>query len=88
MRTAKPFEKSVEAEGKFVRQSGGRGQYGHVWLKLEPKGSGEGFEFVNEIVGGTVPKEFIPAVSKGAEEQMQQGVFLRLPNGRCQSHTL
>jgi len=73
------IRKSVEAEGKFVRQSGGRGQYGHVWLKLEPKGSGEGYEFVNEIVGGTVPREFIPAVDKGAQEQMQQGVFSGYP---------
>ncbi|WP_444996865.1 elongation factor G [Aliikangiella sp. IMCC44359] len=73
------IRKSVEAEGKFVRQSGGRGQYGHVWLRIEPKGSGEGFEFVNEIVGGVVPREYIPAVSKGAEEQMQQGVFSGYP---------
>ena len=66
---------TVEVEGKFVRQSGGRGQYGHVWLKLEPQEEGSGYEFVNGIVGGTVPKEFIPAVDKGIQEQMQNGVL-------------
>ncbi|WP_196139274.1 elongation factor G [Aliikangiella sp. G2MR2-5] len=73
------IRKSVEAEGKFVRQSGGRGQYGHVWLKLEPLEEGAGFEFVNEIVGGVVPREYIPAVGKGAEEAMNQGVFSGYP---------
>ena len=73
------IRKTVEAEGKFVRQSGGKGQYGHVWLKIEPLEEGGGFEFVNEIVGGTVPREFIPAVGKGAEEAMQQGVFSGYP---------
>ena len=70
-----------EIEGKFVRQSGGRGQYGHVWLKFEPAedAGAEGLEFVNEIVGGTVPREFIPAVSKGIEEQMQNGVLAGYP---------
>ena len=71
-----PVEK---AEGKFVRQSGGRGQYGHVVLKIEPNESGAGFEFVNEIVGGVVPKEYIPAVSKGIEEQMGNGVIAGYP---------
>jgi elongation factor G len=66
---------SVEAEGKFVRQSGGRGQYGHVWLRLEPQEQGVGYEFVNEIVGGVVPKEFIPAIDKGIQEQMGNGVL-------------
>ena len=70
---------AVEVEGKFVRQSGGRGQYGHVWLKMEPLPEGEGFEFVNEIVGGTVPKEFIPAVEKGCSEQMDSGVLAGYP---------
>ena len=72
---------NCEIEGKFIRQSGGRGQYGHVWLKFEPaEDSGaEGLEFVNEIVGGTVPREFIPAVSKGIEEQMQNGVLAGYP---------
>ncbi|MBI1364325.1 MAG: elongation factor G [Proteobacteria bacterium] len=71
--------KAVEVEGKFVRQSGGRGQYGHVWLKLEPKEAGAGFEFVNAIVGGVVPKEYIPAVNKGIEEAMQSGVVAGYP---------
>jgi elongation factor G len=66
---------TVETEGKFVRQSGGRGQYGHVWLKLEPQEPGAGYEFVNAIVGGVVPKEYIPAVDKGVQEQMQNGVI-------------
>ena len=66
---------SVEAEGKFVRQTGGRGQYGHVVLKLEPREQGEGYEFVNAIVGGVIPKEFIPSVDKGIQEQMENGVL-------------
>ncbi len=70
---------TVEVEGKFVRQSGGRGQYGHVWLRLEPLPEGEGFEFVNEIVGGSVPKEYIPAVEKGCAEQMESGVLAGYP---------
>ncbi|HGG60512.1 MAG TPA: elongation factor G [Gammaproteobacteria bacterium] len=73
------IRKSVEAEGKFVRQTGGRGQYGHVWLKLEPLPEGEGFEFVNAIVGGVVPKEYIGAVEKGVEDQMQSGVVAGYP---------
>ena len=70
---------SVEVEGKFVRQSGGKGQYGHVWLKMEPLEEGSGFEFVNEIVGGSVPKEYIPAVEKGCKEQMDSGVLASFP---------
>jgi len=70
---------TVEVEGKFVRQSGGKGQYGHVWLKMEPNEEGAGFEFVNEIVGGTVPKEFIPAIEKGCKEQMDSGVVAGYP---------
>ena len=70
---------SVEQEGKFVRQSGGRGQYGHVWLKIEPKPRGEGFEFINAIVGGVIPKEYIPAVDKGIQEQLQNGVIAGYP---------
>ncbi|MEB3246212.1 MAG: elongation factor G [Vampirovibrionales bacterium] len=66
--------KEVEIEGKFIRQSGGRGQFGHVWLKLEPQERGAGFEFVNKIVGGVVPKEYIPAVGKGVEEALKGGV--------------
>jgi elongation factor G len=73
------IRKAVEVEGKFIRQSGGKGQYGHVWLKVEPNKEGAGYEFVNGIVGGTVPKEFIPAVDKGIEEQMQNGVLAGYP---------
>ena len=70
---------AVEQEGKFVRQSGGRGQFGHVWLRIEPQEAGAGFEFVNEIVGGVVPKEYIPAVGKGIAEQMENGVIAGYP---------
>jgi elongation factor G len=69
------LRKTVEQEGKFVRQSGGRGQYGHVWLKLEPQKSGDGYEFENAIVGGVVPREYISSVDKGVQEQMQNGVI-------------
>ncbi len=69
------IRKSVEQEGKFIRQSGGRGQYGHVWLRLEPLERGQGYEFVNGIVGGVVPKEYIPAVDAGVKEQMESGVL-------------
>jgi len=71
--------KSVEQEGKFVRQSGGRGQFGHVWLKLEPQQSGTGYEFVNGIVGGVVPREYIPAVDKGIQEAMHSGILAGFP---------
>ncbi len=70
---------SVEQEGKFVRQSGGRGQYGRVVLRIEPKEPGSGYEFVNEIVGGVVPREYIPAVDKGIQEQMESGVIAGFP---------
>jgi len=73
------IRKSVEQEGKFVRQSGGRGQYGHVWLRIEPREAGSGYEFVNGIVGGVVPREYIPAVDKGVQEQMQNGVLAGFP---------
>jgi len=69
----------VEQEGRFVRQSGGRGQYGHVYLRLEPQEPGVGFEFVNEIAGGVVPKEYIPAVGKGVEEAMASGIVAGFP---------
>ncbi len=69
----------VEQEGKFVRQSGGRGQYGHVWLKIEPQEEGKGYEFVNGIVGGTVPREYIPAVDKGVKEALEGGVIAGYP---------
>jgi len=70
---------TVESEGKFVRQSGGRGQYGHVWLKLEPNEQGKGYEFINGIVGGTVPREFIPAIDKGIKEAVETGVMAGYP---------
>ncbi|NOX70881.1 MAG: elongation factor G, partial [Gammaproteobacteria bacterium] len=73
------LRKTVEQEGKFVRQSGGRGQYGHVYLKLEPREPGEGYEFVNSIVGGVVPKEYIGAVDKGVQEQLESGVVAGFP---------
>ncbi|MGJ0483968.1 MAG: elongation factor G [Methylomicrobium sp.] len=73
------IRKTVEQEGKFVRQSGGRGQYGHVWLKIEPQDAGVGYLFVNGIVGGTVPKEYIPAVDKGVQEQLKSGVLAGYP---------
>ncbi|MCV6639516.1 elongation factor G [Candidatus Albibeggiatoa sp. nov. NOAA] len=73
------IKQAVEQEGKFVRQSGGRGQYGHVWLKIEPQEAGAGYEFVNEIVGGVVPKEYIPAVDKGIQDQMENGVIAGYP---------
>jgi elongation factor G len=70
---------TVESEGKFIRQTGGRGQYGHVWLKLEPLPQGKGYEFVNGIVGGSVPREYIPAVDKGIQEAVQTGVIAGYP---------
>jgi len=74
---------SVEQEGKFVRQSGGRGQYGHVWLRIEPLPPGSGYEFLNEIVGGVVPREYISAVDKGIQEQMSNGVIAGYPVVDC-----
>ena len=73
------IRKMVEHEAKFVRQSGGRGQFGHVWLRIEPKEPGSGYEFVSEIVGGTVPKEYVPSVDKGVQEQMANGVLAGYP---------
>ena len=70
---------AVEHEGKHIKQSGGRGQYGHVWFKIEPAEEGSGLVFVNEIVGGTIPKEYIPAVEKGVAEQMKEGVLAGYP---------
>jgi elongation factor G len=69
----------VESEGKFVRQSGGRGQYGHVWLKIEPNEQGKGYEFINGIVGGAVPREYIPAIDKGIKEAVETGVIAGYP---------
>jgi elongation factor G len=73
------IRKPVEIEGKFVKQSGGKGQYGHVWLKMEPNEAGKGFEFVDAIKGGTVPREFIPAVEKGLRETLPNGVLAGFP---------
>jgi elongation factor G len=73
------IRKPTEVEGKFVKQSGGRGQYGHVWLKLEPNVTGKGFEFVDAIKGGSVPREFIPAVQKGLVETLPNGVLAGFP---------
>ena len=73
------IKETVEIEGKFVRQSGGKGQYGHVWLKLEPLGLDDEYEFVDKIVGGVIPKEYIPAVNKGIQEQMHNGVIAGYP---------
>jgi elongation factor G len=77
------LRKGVEQEGKFVRQSGGRGQYGHVYLRIEPLEPGTGYEFVNEIVGGAVPKEYIPAVDRGVRDQMENGVVGGYPVVDC-----
>ncbi|MDP3900973.1 MAG: elongation factor G [bacterium] len=73
------IKKEAEAEGKYVKQSGGRGQYGHVWLRLKPKERGEGFTFLDEIRGGTIPREYIPAVEKGIKEAMAKGVVAGYP---------
>jgi len=73
------IRKTVEVEGKHVKQSGGRGQYGHVWLRLEPLNPDDEYEFVNEIVGGVVPREYIPAVDKGVQEQMKNGCLAGYP---------
>jgi elongation factor G len=77
------IQATVEQEGKFVRQTGGRGQYGHVYLRIEPKESGTGYEFVNGIVGGVVPREYIGAVDKGIQEQMKNGVIAGYPVVDC-----
>jgi elongation factor G len=73
------IKKLVQVEGKFIKQSGGRGQYGHVWLKMEPAEAGKGFEFVDQIKGGTVPREYIPAVEKGLRETLPNGVLAGFP---------
>jgi elongation factor G len=73
------IRKAVEVEGKFVKQSGGRGQYGHVWIKVEPNETGKGYEFVDAIKGGTVPREFIPAVDKGLQDTLPNGVLAGFP---------
>jgi len=73
------IKKAVEQEGKFVKQSGGRGQFGHVWLKIEPNETGKGYEFVDAIKGGTVPREYIPAVDKGLQDSIKSGVLAGYP---------
>ncbi|SVA38835.1 uncharacterized protein METZ01_LOCUS91689, partial [marine metagenome] len=73
------IRKSVNQEAKFIRQTGGRGQYGHVYIRMEPQEPGEGYEFINDIKGGVIPKEFIPAVNKGIQEQMTNGVITGFP---------
>jgi elongation factor G len=73
------IRKSVEQEGKFVKQTGGRGQYGHVWLRIEPNEPGKGYEFIDAIKGGVVPREYIPAVDKGVQEALQSGVLAGFP---------
>ena len=73
------IKKTVESEGKFVKQSGGKGQYGHVWLKIEPNEAGKGYEFIDSIKGGAVPREFIPAVDKGLKETITAGVLAGYP---------
>ena len=72
-------KKVAEAEGKYIRQSGGRGQYGHCLLRIEPRNRGEGFEFVSEITGGSIPREFIPAIEKGVKEAVENGVIAGYP---------
>jgi elongation factor G len=79
------IRKAVQAEGKFVRQSGGRGQYGHVRIKLEPMEKGGGYEFVNAIVGGVIPKEYINSINKGIEESMLNGVIAGYPMVDCKA---
>ena len=73
------IRKSVEQEGKYAKQSGGKGQFGHVWLRIEPNETGKGYEFLNEIVGGAIPKEFIPAVDKGLRDAIKNGVMAGYP---------
>ncbi len=73
------IKKAVQVEGKFIKQSGGRGQYGHVWIKMEPNATGKGYEFVDAIKGGTVPREYIPAVAKGLVETLPNGVLAGFP---------
>lgn len=73
------IRKQVTQEGKYIRQTGGRGQYGHVWIRLEPREPASGFEFINEVVGGTIPREYIPAVEKGIKEQLENGIIAGFP---------
>ncbi len=79
MLTVKHSVAAAQVEGKFVRQSGGRGQYGHVWIEFSPNEEGKGFEFENGIVGGVVPREYIPAVEAGLEDALESGVLAGYP---------
>lgn len=79
------IQKPADAEGKFIRQSGGRGQYGHVWIKVEPLERGKGFEFIDDVVGGTIPKEYIPGVEKGVEESLTSGILGGYPVVDCRA---
>ena len=82
------IRKKSEAEGKYIRQTGGRGQYGHAKIRLEPQEPGKGYEFVNDIVGGSVPKEFIKPIDQGIKEAMEGGILAGYPDGRCEGHSL
>ncbi|HNE22919.1 MAG TPA: elongation factor G, partial [Leptospiraceae bacterium] len=73
------IRQQAEEEGKYIRQTGGRGQYGHCWLRVMPNEPGKGYEFVNKVVGGTVPREYIPAIDKGCNEALQSGVLAGYP---------
>jgi elongation factor G len=73
------IKKIAEGEGKYIRQTGGRGQYGHCFLRVEPKGRGEGYEFKSEIKGGAIPQEFIPAIEKGVKEKLENGILAGFP---------
>ena len=73
------IQTGVQVEGKFIRQTGGRGQYGHVWLELQPRERGKGYEFLNKIKGGVIPREYVPAVNKGIQEAMENGVLAGYP---------
>ena len=73
------IKKTAEAEGKYIRQSGGRGQYGHCWLRVSPRAAGTGFEFEDEVKGGVIPKEYIPAIKKGVQEALDRGVIAGYP---------
>jgi elongation factor G len=73
------LKKPIEIEGKYIKQSGGKGQYGHVWIKIEPQTEGDGYEFVDSIKGGVVPKEYIPSVDKGIKDTMNSGVLAGFP---------
>jgi elongation factor G len=73
------IKKIAEGEGKYIKQSGGRGQYGHCWLRVEPRNRGEGFEWINEIKGGSIPREFISPIEKGVKEALENGVVAGFP---------